>query len=197
MALGPGDAALLGGLNISLEAKARITAALQAGQVVLVPTQSALIDRAATVGWYEIDPTTGVTLDVLEDGSHAARQPPRSQRGGTINEYFAVLANTALIIARVLAPVEEGLVAAARTVPLVLARIRGLVAAAKAYAKKNPGAVGIGSAASGGVLAAIFAEISAFFSLKNSPQAAFGNATVSNFGSSRFLVGNFSAQKRL
>ncbi|MFO0806097.1 MAG: transglutaminase domain-containing protein [Gemmataceae bacterium] len=70
--LSPTDISILDSLAISAVAKARITVALQAGLIVAVPARSVTLDGAAAVAWYEIDPTTGVVIDVSEDGSHNA-----------------------------------------------------------------------------------------------------------------------------
>lgn len=60
----------LDGLDISLEAKARITAAVAAGRTVLTPTRSVTIDGKPNIAWYEIDPVTGDSIGVTEDGGH-------------------------------------------------------------------------------------------------------------------------------
>ncbi|HWB10387.1 MAG TPA: DUF4214 domain-containing protein [Pirellulales bacterium] len=62
----------LASLNISAEAKARITAAVDSDKVVLVPARSVTLNGTTTVGWYEVDPATGAATGVLEDGSHGA-----------------------------------------------------------------------------------------------------------------------------
>jgi len=57
-------------LAISADAKARITTALQAGKDVVVPTQGPTIEGKPAIAWYEIDPITGDTVGVGEDGAH-------------------------------------------------------------------------------------------------------------------------------
>jgi transglutaminase-like putative cysteine protease len=57
-------------IAISADAKARITTALQAGKQVLVPAKAPTIDGAPAIAWYEVDPTTGETIGVGEDGTH-------------------------------------------------------------------------------------------------------------------------------
>ena len=62
----------LGGLNISDEAKARISQATTKGKIVLTPDQAVLVNGTETIGWLEIDQTTGHTIAVMEDGGHQA-----------------------------------------------------------------------------------------------------------------------------
>ncbi|MGC9025899.1 MAG: hypothetical protein ACP5NB_13895, partial [Chloroflexia bacterium] len=57
---------------ISDQAKARILAAVQAGYVVLVPERMVTVEGQARVGWWQIDPLTGETVGVGEDGTHQA-----------------------------------------------------------------------------------------------------------------------------
>jgi uncharacterized membrane protein len=57
-------------LKLSSEAKARIVEAVQQGLIVVTPEKMVTIGDATTVGWYEIDPKTGATIDVMEDGRH-------------------------------------------------------------------------------------------------------------------------------
>lgn len=59
-------------LNISADAKAYITTAIQNGFDVLVPTKEVTIRGKTAVSWYEIDPRTGVTRGVLENGIYSA-----------------------------------------------------------------------------------------------------------------------------
>jgi uncharacterized membrane protein len=57
-------------LNISAEAKARITADVQNGFNVMVPNQNVLIDGVLTIAWVEIDQNTGEFIGVTHDGGH-------------------------------------------------------------------------------------------------------------------------------
>ncbi|MBN1890657.1 MAG: hypothetical protein JW850_21865, partial [Thermoflexales bacterium] len=60
-------------LEISDEAKARITEALEKHQCfVLVPERSVTVGGQDTVGWFLIDIINGHTLDVMENGQHQA-----------------------------------------------------------------------------------------------------------------------------
>lgn len=59
-------------LPISLEAKARITMAVEQGKLVLVPNRPALVNNQARVSWYEMDRNTLETIGVTEDGGHQA-----------------------------------------------------------------------------------------------------------------------------
>lgn len=63
---------LLAGLSISDEAKARITVAAQAGLVVLVPSLSIDLGKGPVIAWIQIDPTTGDSICVSQDGGHQA-----------------------------------------------------------------------------------------------------------------------------
>ena len=66
------DMVQIDALNVSLEAKARITLSLQSGCAVLVPQQAVELDGENAIGWFEIDPVTGETIGVSEDGGHQA-----------------------------------------------------------------------------------------------------------------------------
>ena len=52
---------------------------------MIVPSQSVLVNGAATVAWYEIDPTTGQTIGVTQDGGNQG-----------LVEYAAVVGFTAV-----------------------------------------------------------------------------------------------------
>jgi uncharacterized membrane protein len=70
--LTPGDEARLAALNIDAVAKARITSALEAGLTIIVPSQDVTIGGQTTVAWFQINPQTGETIGVGEDGGHDA-----------------------------------------------------------------------------------------------------------------------------
>ncbi|HEV3340534.1 MAG TPA: transglutaminase domain-containing protein, partial [Pirellulales bacterium] len=61
---------LLDALAIPAEAKARISLAIHDGKAVVVPTKSVTVSGVSTIGWYEIDPSTGDTVGVIQDGTH-------------------------------------------------------------------------------------------------------------------------------
>jgi hypothetical protein len=63
---------LLDQLDLSTQAKARITSATAAGKLVIIPAEKVQIDGGLHTGWWEIDPITGETIGVLEDGLHGA-----------------------------------------------------------------------------------------------------------------------------
>lgn len=87
--LAPADLAVLNTAIIaSPAALARITIALQAGKTVLVPERPVQLGDIETTAWYEIDPETGETIGVLEDGSH----------GTSLVEFAAILGITAIFI---------------------------------------------------------------------------------------------------
>lgn len=58
--------------GISGQAKARILAAVQAGYVVLVPGRMVEVEGRPAIAWWQIDPRTGETVGVGEDGTHQA-----------------------------------------------------------------------------------------------------------------------------
>ena len=59
-------------LDVSAVAKVRIAAALAAGYAVVVPARAILLGAERLVGWWQIDPATGTTFDLMESGMGAA-----------------------------------------------------------------------------------------------------------------------------
>lgn len=59
-------------LAVSESAKARIADALAAGYVVVAPERAVALDGTDQVGWWQIDPRTGRTFDLMENGRGAA-----------------------------------------------------------------------------------------------------------------------------
>jgi uncharacterized membrane protein len=70
VALGPGDTARLDAFSWSADAKALITQALAQGNFVLVPVQGVVVNGTARLAWYQIDPNTGSSIGVLDNGLH-------------------------------------------------------------------------------------------------------------------------------
>jgi uncharacterized membrane protein len=68
----PSDISVLDPIPVSTDAKARISAAVDAGMVVVVPLTPLEQNGAATIAWLQIDPTSGVAVAVNEQGSHGA-----------------------------------------------------------------------------------------------------------------------------
>jgi uncharacterized membrane protein len=68
--IGEGNQAVLDALEISAEAKARISEAIAQDRNVIVPGQSIDLNNVPRIAWYEIDPVTGRTIGVAEDGGH-------------------------------------------------------------------------------------------------------------------------------
>ena len=66
------DPEILQTLALSSVAKARISTALQAGDDVIVPEQEVTIGGEQTVAWFQVDPRTGATTGVGEDGAHTS-----------------------------------------------------------------------------------------------------------------------------
>ncbi len=68
--LTPDDPAALDALGIDPQAKAGISAALEAGMDVIVPAQDVTIGTQTTCAWFQLNPTTGEVIGVGEDGAH-------------------------------------------------------------------------------------------------------------------------------
>jgi uncharacterized membrane protein len=60
----------LDSLPITANAHARISIALQQGKVVVTPASMVMVGSASTIAWYEIDPSSGESIGVTEDGGH-------------------------------------------------------------------------------------------------------------------------------
>jgi uncharacterized membrane protein len=58
--------------NYSANAQALMTAAIQLGNSVVVPSQAVSVGGQNITGWYEVNPTTGAIVDTLENGGHQA-----------------------------------------------------------------------------------------------------------------------------
>ncbi len=69
--LAPGDQATLDSFGFSSAANALITESLGQGDFVLVPVHSIQINGAARLAWFQMNPTTGSSVGVLDDGTHA------------------------------------------------------------------------------------------------------------------------------
>ena len=69
--LTPANQLQLDALNLPADATARISSALAAGMWVVVPSKAVTINGTQRVGWFQVDPTTGETSGVLDDGMHA------------------------------------------------------------------------------------------------------------------------------
>jgi uncharacterized membrane protein len=65
-----GNIGTVSALPISAEAKARITNAAAAGEIVLVPAGEVTVSGKPTIAWLEFDPNTGFVIAVGEDGAH-------------------------------------------------------------------------------------------------------------------------------
>ena len=68
----PNDYGLLDAYDFSDEALAHVIDALLEGKQVLIPSRAVLIDGEPTFAWWEIDPVTGETISVGENGLHSA-----------------------------------------------------------------------------------------------------------------------------
>jgi uncharacterized membrane protein len=70
MTLAPDNPASIDLLPFSSDVKERILAALSDGKTVIAPSRGVTISGEPEVGWYEINPKTGDTVGVLQDGTH-------------------------------------------------------------------------------------------------------------------------------
>ncbi len=68
--LTPSDISTVSTLPISADAQARIVTALESNLLVFAPLAMVSLNAINTYGWYQIDPTTGLTESVAEDGAH-------------------------------------------------------------------------------------------------------------------------------
>ncbi|MBX3060768.1 MAG: VCBS repeat-containing protein, partial [Anaerolineae bacterium] len=66
----PANAALLELFPLDPAAYAYAAAALQEGKQILIPSHPVQLDGQAVLGWWEIDPLTGETISVSENGLH-------------------------------------------------------------------------------------------------------------------------------
>jgi uncharacterized repeat protein (TIGR01451 family) len=85
----------LDALSISADAKARITQVVSQGNNVLVPRQSVTVNGQTTIAWYQVDPSTGDTIGVTEDGGHAS---------SIVSEAFASLLIFTVVLAAIVTP---------------------------------------------------------------------------------------------
>ncbi len=68
----PNDYGKLDAYDFSPDALAHVIDALLAGKQVLIPSRAVMIDGQPTFAWWEIDPVTGETISVGENGLHDA-----------------------------------------------------------------------------------------------------------------------------
>lgn len=54
--------------GIAADVSGRIQQALDAGKVIVIPEKPVSVDGMSTIGWWEIDPLTGQTVDVFANG---------------------------------------------------------------------------------------------------------------------------------
>jgi uncharacterized membrane protein len=70
--IGPGNVSRLSSLDISENAKSQINTAIEEGNIVLLPLGAVTVGGISTSAWYQLDPTSGETIAVTEDGGHQA-----------------------------------------------------------------------------------------------------------------------------
>ncbi len=66
----PGQQSRLDALTIPAAASTLISQELASGMIVITPAQGIQIDGVARLGWYEVDPHTGQSIGVLDNGTH-------------------------------------------------------------------------------------------------------------------------------
>ena len=66
------SANLIESLDISNEAKIRISQSIKFGNTIIIPEESVDLNGNLIVGWFEYDPETGDFFDTLENGGHAS-----------------------------------------------------------------------------------------------------------------------------
>jgi hypothetical protein len=67
---------LLDQLAISDQAKARILQNVEQGYIIVLPGEMISIADSQTIGWFRIDPSSGETIGLLENGHHGVRSAP-------------------------------------------------------------------------------------------------------------------------
>jgi transglutaminase-like putative cysteine protease len=82
-------------LSVSPQASLRIKEALAAGFVVIVPEKPVTLDGKPISGWWQVDPTTGYTMDRMENGRGAVLLRGMSLFG-PFAEYAQILGSVAL-----------------------------------------------------------------------------------------------------
>ncbi|MDZ4848108.1 MAG: dockerin type I domain-containing protein [Pirellulaceae bacterium] len=74
LSLAPGQQSDVATLSLTDDVKARISNALNAGKLVIIPAHSVTIDGDSVIAWYESDLATGETVGVLSDGTHGINE---------------------------------------------------------------------------------------------------------------------------
>ena len=72
----------LDAMNLSAEAKARITRAVDGGHIVIVPRDMVSAGGKTTTAWFELDQTSGSMIAVSENGQHSAIVENKGLLGG-------------------------------------------------------------------------------------------------------------------
>jgi probable HAF family extracellular repeat protein len=68
----PSDPQALASTNLTADAQTLIFDDVQAGNAVITPTQMVTVNGITTVGWWEVNPTTGHTISHFVNGGHQA-----------------------------------------------------------------------------------------------------------------------------
>jgi hypothetical protein len=71
VAVGPGAPGKVEDVKCSADVRARLTDTLAAGYVVVVPTRAVAVGGGERIGWWRVDPKTGETVGVMDNGFHA------------------------------------------------------------------------------------------------------------------------------
>lgn len=86
LALDSSNIEKLEALSLPEDGRARIRKALEAGHAVVTPSGPVTIASIPTLGWWQIDPRTGATLDELEGGLHATKEEYLNQNAQSMKK---------------------------------------------------------------------------------------------------------------
>ncbi|HSI35195.1 MAG TPA: hypothetical protein VK986_16570 [Tepidisphaeraceae bacterium] len=92
------DDAAYRAMALEADVRARIDATLAGGYAVVLPKQAITAEGAARVGWYRVDPATGTSLGVADNGYHAA-MTQRAQAEAMIQSTFGTSRVTLSMVA--------------------------------------------------------------------------------------------------
>jgi hypothetical protein len=140
------------GLRASEEAKARLARNLEEGRAVLVPARAVLVAGEERLGWWLLDPRTGLVRDEFEDGRHqggeyAVTQQPSRQAAPTFRMRVGCTVARTFSVVSIVLGLASGNVAGAQESTRVLWQEARMAEAAE---KARRAAEGARDAAGGG-----------------------------------------------
>lgn len=104
VALTESNLSILQSLNLPADAIARITANVQTGLTVIVPTQALIVDGARTTAWFDLDPSTGEMIAEGEDGAYQGISEFGGYRAAGVGSYVIIwqeLPEGTLVVSRI------------------------------------------------------------------------------------------------